>query len=325
MGDDKNSEVDFDAVMQGLGVRPLDKAKAPAKRPVKTVIRRRARVDAPAEVAAPTEAPQAPKQASAAEEAEIARLQGANQGLEDQAAGMKAEIDALRDQVRELDVHRRSLQRRMAELDDTAKVPPPVALSDVLSGCGIKGPTEARKVLTALMDARQLEGLLGGLVAADAPSTARFLEDRVAVVCGGEYCPVPSGQVAHIVKPERCEVCGGSDVQRAVRRFVDACLMNGWTRVVIVGGSPRYHRQLRHLVQHRSLTLDLIPGDIRRTKAQAQADLRRAGLVVIWGGSILDHATSQLYKEPTADQATVVVVSHRGIIGMLKKVVERLD
>ena len=121
-----------------------------------------------------------------------------------------------------------------------------------------------------------------------------------------------------------CDTCGGSDIRREARRFVDACLNHGTTRVTIVGGSPKYHRQLRELVQHRVLKLRLVPGDARRSLRQARDDLRGSDLVIIWGATVLDHATSAPYTQQR-ELGRLHTVQQRGITSMLGAVVDHLS
>ncbi len=119
--------------------------------------------------------------------------------------------------------------------------------------------------------------------------------------------------------PERCEVCGGSDIARAYQGFVDACRAGGVARVVIVGGSPNYRKQLQALHQpHRErLALELRGGKSKRSERRVRGSARSADLVVIWASTIIDHATSNAYQ---AAGARTLTVPHRGIATMLKAV-----
>jgi hypothetical protein len=117
-------------------------------------------------------------------------------------------------------------------------------------------------------------------------------------------------------------VCQGSDIRRSVRQFVDACLSLGLTRVTVVGGSPKYHRQLKELVQHRRISLTLVPGNVRRTQKQADHDLAASDVVLLWGGTLLDHSTSDLYR--SGDRGQVLTIPHRGIARMLQQATHAL-
>jgi hypothetical protein len=121
------------------------------------------------------------------------------------------------------------------------------------------------------------------------------------------------------VSPERCEVCGGSDIRVAFDLLLRASRRAGVTRLVIVGGSPAYRTQLKELARGTDLKLDLVPGDSKLGKRRARNDAER---VVIWGATELDHGTSAAY-EHLGDR--LVRVPHRGISRMLREVAEGLE
>src|SRR6185503_8891791 len=85
-----------------------------------------------------------------------------------------------------------------------------------------------------------------------------------------------------------CASCGGSDNRRAQEALVSACQRAGIRRLVIVGGSPSVREELRDGLSQR-LELRLVDGTERRTLGQARLDLEWADLVLLWGGSELDH------------------------------------
>lgn len=104
-------------------------------------------------------------------------------------------------------------------------------------------------------------------------------------------------QVVEASSPEHCAICGGSASAAAVEEMVQECARAGVRRVCIVGGSPEYRQQLTTLVAGR-LELRLIDGAVSRTRKQASADLRWAAIVLLWGGTQLDHKVSNLYASP---------------------------
>jgi hypothetical protein len=282
---------------------------------------------APAVVVTPPPTP-APVQAAPPPAVELdalrAELRAAREDLQrtrDRADATEAERVRLKDERDLLDAERRGLQRRLQAA--TGDTPPPMpSLGEALKERGLLGELEAGKALTALVAARRVGALLSMLEATDGPSLRAFLDDRVVLHCGGEDCPTVPGRAIVTVPKPRCEVCAGSDIQRSVRRFVDACLLTGQRHVLIVGGSPKYHRQLRDLVQHHRLRLELVPGNVRRNARQAQADMARADVVIIWGGTLLDHAVADLYKD---GPARVLRIAHRGIGRMLELAAEAVD
>ena len=91
-----------------------------------------------------------------------------------------------------------------------------------------------------------------------------------------------------------------------MRRFWD-------TGIVIVGGSPPYHRQLREGLDGR-LRLRLIPGDRRGQLVEYPS----ADLVLLWVSTILDHRVSAHYPKG-------VVIPHRGIARMLMAAADHIE
>lgn len=114
-------------------------------------------------------------------------------------------------------------------------------------------------------------------------------------------------QVVEASSPEHCAICGGSASAAAVEEMVQACARGGVRRVCIVGGSPEYRHQLKALVAGR-LELRLIDGTVSRTQKQASADIQWAAIVILWGGTQLDHKVSNLYTS-----ARTVAVQRRSI------------
>ena len=230
-------------------------------------------------------------------------------------------LGALQARHRESVASRERVERALSEA--LGAIPPPrPALTALLEDRGLVGTDEASFALRAIGDARLGTSLLGLLEVQDPAATRAWLDERMALLCGRPDCPAPPGRAVVTVPPERCDVCGGSDIRRAVRRFIDACLITGLLRVVIVGGSPRYHRQLSELVTDQRVRLRLIPGDRRRSAKQAKADQEGADVVIVWGGTMLDHSVSELYG---TGPARVVRVPHRGIARMLEQAADAMD
>src|SRR5690606_13083945 len=98
-------------------------------------------------------------------------------------------------------------------------------------------------------------------------------------------------QVVEASSPEHCAICSGSASAAAVEEMVQACARAGVRRLCIVGGSPEYRHQLTALVAGR-LELRLVSGTVGRRKKQAESDVGWADVVVIWGGTELDHKVS---------------------------------
>ena len=123
----------------------------------------------------------------------------------------------------------------------------------------------------------------------------------------------------------RCAHCGGSDNRRAEAALLAACSRVGVRRLVVVGGSPAVREELRDALGP-SLELRLVDGTERRSLAQARQDLDWAELILLWGGSELDHRVSTLYTgAPPPLRRKLVHASKRGIAALLEAAVTHLD
>jgi hypothetical protein len=181
------------------------------------------------------------------------------------------------DREKELTEATATIAALRAELEEARRPPPadPSSLSTLFEMRGIRGADEARGLLESLAQARLTDALLGELVVRHPDRVARFLNDKVLLSCGRPECPTIPGLGVLVVPAERCDACGGADVDRARRRFQDACLVHGILVVGVVGGSVRDQRLLERASTHHRLSL--------RVFATA-ADARAAGaqLVIAW-------------------------------------------
>jgi hypothetical protein len=330
-------DIDFDAYMRDRGVQRIEPPAAAGNRPGMPAVassdpKIRAQVEALQRALQTAQAErEATKRSVAAAQAEldaVKRSLMAAQADRDEAHRGLAVVQAERDETK------RSLMAAQAERDALAKeraalqrqvttaaaVPAPLAartsLREALWERGVEDETEAAELLLVLLDRNAAE-LLDALEAR--PEHAERLLGRLALVCERPECQPESPQAVVVrVSPERCEVCGGSDIRVAFDLLLRASRRAGVTRLVIVGGSPPYHTQLRDLARGTDLKLDLVSGHSKPGRRRARNDAER---VVIWGATILDHGTSAAYDH-LGDR--LIRVTHRGISGMLREVAETL-
>lgn len=180
-----------------------------------------------------------------------------------------------------------------------------------------------------------LEG--AGLTRAGKSRMSAAKEDRARGVLDAQlykHCATPACATAAarsgrtpVLTAQRtaCASCGGSDNRRAQEALVSACRRAGIRRLAIVGGSPSVREELRDALSDR-LELRLVDGTERRTLAQARLDLEWADLVLLWGGSELDHRVSTLYTgAPAPLRRKLVHASKRGIAALLESAVVHLS
>lgn len=222
---------------------------------------------------------------------------------------LRGELAAMTDRARE---HARAAAEARAEVAGLLAEPrptAPVTLRALAADRGLLGDDELTGALRAILDARRAGPLLEHLVAANPEALAAFFAERLMLVGEGEEAP--PGRIAVRVPGERSELREDGAVKKALDRFSTACLVNGKKRVVFVGGSPAYRRQLREGLDRR-LDVRFVEGDQRRVP-KIEADL-----VVVWGSTELDHSVSDHF--PGA-----LYVPHRGIARMLSFAAERVS
>jgi hypothetical protein len=330
-------DIDFDAYMRDRGV-PRTGTPGAGTRPAGTAIatsdpKLRAQLEALSrgQAAAQQERDEARRQLEAAqqelttaraERAAVAKERDeARRGLEaahKERDEVRRELTAARAERDAIAKERTALQRQVS-----AAAPAPVpkrsraTLRQALAERGIDDEAEAGELLLALLDRSPAE-LLDALEAP--PELAARVLGRLVLVCAREECQPSSPQAVVVrVSPERCEVCGGSDIRVAFDLLLRASRRAGVTRLVIVGGSPPYHTQLKELSRGTDLKLDLVAGHSKPGKRRARNEAER---VVIWGATILDHGTSAAYDH-LGDR--LIRVPHRGISRMLREVAQVLE
>lgn len=175
-------------------------------------------------------------------------------------------------------------------------------------------PSEVLPALT-LLAAKLPQPLFDALMTTDPRPLARLLNDRLALVCRAPPCQPTGDTLALAVPVERCELCGGSDLRVAFRAFAQATLAAGLPSVTFIGGSPAYREALRQLHRELKPAFDLDAVGKKRPNEGKRAQAAR-GLIVIWGGSEVDHDTTIHYRQ-SGD--LVLIVNHRGLSGILPR------
>ncbi len=157
----------------------------------------------------------------------------------------------------------------------------------------------------------------------------RALRERFALACASPVCQAamqkarPAAELLLLPSTAGCEHCGGSDNRRAVLRLAEACRRCNVRRILVVGGSPALHDELNR-TRLPEWELRLVSGTERRTLDRARSDLEWADLVLIWGGSELDHKVSSLYTGRPETKAKTVAVARRGIAALFTAAAEHL-
>lgn len=123
-----------------------------------------------------------------------------------------------------------------------------------------------------------------------------------------------------------CQRCGGSENARAVKDVLDAFRKHGFSKLVIVGGSPTVRQELERLAPSE-LELRLVDGTKARPLEQAKADLQWGDVVLLWGATELHHKVSNQYQDNAtgAWKRKLVHVPKRGIAQLLAGLLTHLQ
>jgi hypothetical protein len=210
-----------------------------------------------------------------------ARLQEENQRLRDERDAAEAARQLDGERLKQLEVERNALEGTIRQMGGEQAVQQ-ATLVGRLGSLGFQGELAQAQLLRGVADARLGREFLSHLLPASVEGLERFLTDRVVRVCGSETCQPPAGRVAVHVSTDRCDLCAGMDVDRAIRNFVDGCLINGWRKVSVVGGRVTAHLLLRKWVRHRRLELDCMALSHGGQLSALLAAHRPCDLLVVW-------------------------------------------
>lgn len=240
---------------------------------------------------------------STAQRAELAKLTAALEQARQQLAATEQERDSI-------DQHRRSLQQSLQQhLQQQAELSPRVALRDALMQRGLRGDDEMSLALRGLLEQHREKELFPLLETSAPEQLQKLLQHRLFLAA--EEDDAPQGVAVVRVPADRSEGDPPSAIREAMARFSTVCLVNNYKRIVIVGGSPAYHKALRDGMDRR-LQLRLVPGDGR------VIDVPEADITILWAATILDHRVSERFPH-------AIIVPVRGLVRMLLFAAERVN
>jgi hypothetical protein len=202
-------------------------------------------------------------------------------------------------------------------------------IAEVLAELGFVAPDLAKTAREELESSGLTRPGKRRLSIAKFPAVAELLHDRFARACSSAVCQAamrrarPAATLVVVPSTSQCEYCAGSDNRRAILHLAELCRLRNIRRILVVGGSPSLHDELTN-TKAAAWELRLVLGTERRTSDKAKADVDWAQLVLIWGGSELDHKVSTLYTSRPEARGKTVVVAKRGISALFTAAAEHL-
>jgi len=244
-----------------------------------------------------------------AEQQAHARTRDTHQALRAQHAALLAELE------------RRSVA---AAATVAAAAAPRESLLDLLRRMGFQAAASRfAEALTALQDQDTPLGervLANLFVNTDSSDIAHLMQDKVTWRC--DECAHDAGAAVVVrVASVACDVCGGSAIEAAASHLRTRCRDNRVRKLLIIGGSPAYHSQLRLVLPPSSdLELRMIRGDNHLSAARAAQQVKWCDRGFIWSSTILDHAVSKVFSGPR-----ISVIPVRGIGRFLSAMADRIS
>jgi hypothetical protein len=200
-----------------------------------------------------------------------------------------------------------------------------IAIDRFLEGEGFRSPDSVAVARAALEEAGVTSPRKQAIAEFKLPRAREAIDDRLARYCGRAACveDLEGDPRPHvIVDPSSCPICSGSNNRRAMTLMLRALEGAGIQRVLIVGGTPRVHNEIRDF--HLSSPVEVRLVDGIETDLSIRAAQERIGwsqLVIIWGSTPLPHKVSQNFSAEACGSTPRILVRRRGIEALSTEVV----
>ena len=186
-----------------------------------------------------------------------------------------------------------------------------IGLSEFLSSRGFSG-TNAGPALLRLCERGLTRPGKTRIAMCKTGAVDEALHADFARHCGKSACR-PSYRDTRepvVVVPEHCQFCGGSDNRRAVERMLEAMRRVGWTKLLVVGGSPGTRRDLDRLCEDR-IELRFVTEETPPSKKKTGALLRWSDITVVWTSTEISHKATAVIRGKK-----VLKVPRRGVAAL---------
>lgn len=206
-----------------------------------------------------------------------------------------------------------------------------VGIDGFLRESGFDTPQAMQQARSALEAAGLTNPRKQAMAAVKLERARQVLDTTFTFVCNSTACAEKAAaRRPHTTQvttsPATCVVCAGSNNLRALHEACRLMREAGMTHLVIVGGNPNQRTELRPLFEAAGIECRLIEGvDKRHTRQDAMYNLRWADILVVWGGTPLDHKVSKLYTDTPQPGVRVIKMARRGIESLASEIVRSLS
>ena len=193
-----------------------------------------------------------------------------------------------------------------------------IALSDLLTLRGFEGDG-ALLALDRLYSCGLTRPGKTRIAEAKIEAVEQTLEAAFQRRCSKAACrqDIRDSRTLVLVSPEHCGSCGGSDNRQAVEDMLAAMQHAGWTKLLVVGGSPGTRGHLKELVGDR-LELRFITDETNPNRKTIGPLLGWSDIATIWTSTEISHkATAVLCGRK------VLKVPRRGVAALAGAVRDR--
>jgi hypothetical protein len=199
---------------------------------------------------------------------------------------------------------------------------PVIPIADLLLELGFRSE-EAQRMGRAALEAAKLTNPRKKNIAASKHEAAEaVIIAGVARCCGSDDCRAAlqdETRPVAIVDRAACDICEGGRTAPAVRELGRAMARAGKRELLLLGGVPTAHEELRRGLAGSGVELRVVEGTISRPPAQARAWADSADLIVVWVTTPLDHRVSLQFTRPEYRGKTITV-TRRGAGALAREV-----
>ena len=199
---------------------------------------------------------------------------------------------------------------------------PDIPIADLLLELGFRSEAAQRIGRAALEAAKLTNPRKKNLTASKREAAEAAIASGVARCCGTSDCLpafVADTRPLAIVDRDACEICEGGRTAPAIRELGRVLVRAGKQRLLLLGGVPGAHDELRRGLTGSGVELSVVDGTTTRPPAQARAWADAADLIVVWASTPLDHRVSLQFTRPEYRDKTMTV-SRRGAGALAREV-----
>jgi len=200
-----------------------------------------------------------------------------------------------------------------------------VNIEQLLRELGFDMPAASARARAVLEAADLTNPRKRAIAAYKVPAAQALLSDALIRVCAGACARRRRGDGRErvTVSPASCELCRGSNNQRAALEATAILARHDVRKVLIVGGADSQIDDVERLLTRDGAALRFVDGTKKsHTKKMAIANMAWADLLVIWAPTPLRHSVSNLYSSEQPEHLRVISVPRRGIEALCMEIVE---